>query len=124
MKRYSGICCVVVLVIAVSIFCASGAFAQQEQVQQENKVVKFLKDIVKWPFSITKQAVGTVGRTTEQGLTTVTNTGVSVVETVTGKPEKIKDVVVIPVKGTVDTGYTAVEGSINTPIKGTQEAFE
>ena len=46
------------------------------------------------------------------------------VETVTGKPEKIKDVVVIPVKGTVDTGYTAVEGSINTPIKGTQEAFE
>ena len=69
MKRYGSICCVVVLAVAASICCVSGAIAEQEQVQQENKAVKFLKDLVKWPFSITKQAVGTVGRTAEQGLT-------------------------------------------------------
>ena len=124
MRKYGCIYIVMVLIVVVSIFCLNGAYAQQEQVQQENKFVKFMKDVVKWPFSITKQAVGTVGRTGEKAITTVADTGVAAVETVTGKPEKIKDVVVTPVKGSIDTGYTAVEGSINTPIKGTKEAFE
>ncbi|MDD5504896.1 MAG: hypothetical protein PHV77_06295 [Candidatus Omnitrophica bacterium] len=90
----------------------------------ENKVVKFFKGVFKWPFSVTKQGAETVGRTTKAGVTTVANTGVSAVETVTGKPEKIKDVIVEPVKGTAETGYTAAEGGIKTPVEGTKEAFE
>lgn len=124
MKKYNNLCGFMVLMVVVSIFCVNGAYAQQEQVQQENKAVKFLKGLVVWPFNIAKEAVNTVTRTANQGLTTVADTGTSVVETVTGKPEKIKDVVVVPVKGSVETGYTAVEGTIKTPIKGTQEAFE
>ncbi len=124
MRKYSKLCLLAVLLAAVSIFCVNGVYAQEEQAPQENKAVKFLKSLVTWPFTITKEAVGTVARTTEKGVTTVADTGTSVVETVTGKPEKIKDVVVVPVKGSVETGYTAVEGSIKTPIKGTQEAFE
>ena len=134
MKRYNCLRWFAPLAIAVSFFCVNGAYAQQEQVQQEqvqqeqvqqeNKAVKFLKGIISWPFSITREAIDTVARTTKQGLTTVADTGISVVETVTGKPEKIKDVVVVPIKGIAETGYTAVEGSINTPIKGTREAFE
>jgi len=129
MKRYNNLCLFMVLLIAVSFLCINGGYAQQEQkqqeqVQQENKALKLLKGLINWPFSITKEAIDTVARTTKQGITTVADTGISAVETVTGKPEKIKDVVVVPIKGSVETGYTAVEGSIKTPIKGTQEAFE
>jgi hypothetical protein len=124
MKKYNNLCWFMVLIAAVFIFCVNGAYAQEEEAQQENKTVKFLKGLVNWPFNITKEAVDTVTRTAKQGITTVADTGTSVVETVTGKPEKIKDVVVVPVKGSVETGYTAVEGSISAPIKGTQEAFK
>jgi hypothetical protein len=118
--------CSVLIVLFLACFVFEGmVYAQQGAVvKQENKVVKFFKDIFKWPFSVTKQGAETVGRTTKAGVTTVTDTGTSAVQTVTGKPEKIKDVVVDPIKGTAQTGYTAVEGSVNTPIKGTKEAFE
>ena len=109
----------------VCIFTVNNAYAQQEPaVKQENKVVKFFKSVFIWPFSITKQGAETVARTTKAGVMTVTDTGTAAVQTVTGKPEKIKDVVVDPIKGTAETGYTAVEGSLKTPIEGTKEAFE
>ncbi len=108
---------VLVLVVAFGLLTTTHVYA-------ENKLVTFFKNVVKWPFSIAKKNVETVGRTTEKAATTVTKTTGSVVETVTGKPEKIKDVVVEPVKGSVDTAYTAVEGSVKAPIEGTKEAFE
>ncbi len=114
----------VVLTAVVCIASLSSAFAQEEQAAQENKVAKFFKSIISWPFTITKQAGKTVANTTETGVNTVVNTGTSVAETVTGKPEKIKDVVVVPVKGSAETGYVAVEGSVRTPVDGTKEAFK
>jgi hypothetical protein len=118
--------CYAFIVFVLTCFVFEGmVYAQQgTAVKQENKAVKFFKDVFKWPFSVTKQGAETVGRTTKAGVTTVTDTGTSAVQTVTGKPEKIKNVVVDPVKGTAKTGYTAVEGSVKTPIEGTKEAFE
>jgi hypothetical protein len=118
--------CFLLVVFFLTCFLFEGlVYAQQAQdVKQENKVVKFFKGVFIWPFSVTKQGAETVGRTTKAGVTTVTDTGTSAVQTVTGKPEKIKDVIVDPVKGTAQTGYTAVEGSVKTPIEGTKEAFE
>jgi hypothetical protein len=118
--------CFLLIVLFLACFMFEGiVYAQQDEaVKQENKAVKFFKNIFIWPFSVTKQGAETVGRTTKAGVTTVTDTGTSAVQTVTGKPEKIKDVVVGPIKGTAQTGYTAVEGSIKTPIEGTREAFE
>lgn len=118
---------VVIVLAALLVICniSDAAFsAEQVKSSQENKVVKFFKDVFNWPFSVTKQGAETVGRTTKSGVMTVTDTGTSAVQTVTGKPEKIKDVVVDPVKGTAETGYTAVEGSLKTPVQGTKEAFE
>jgi uncharacterized protein YunC (DUF1805 family) len=118
---------VVIVLAALLVVCGISevAFCAQETKQaQENKVVKFFKDVFNWPFSVTKQGAETVGRTTKSGVMTVTDTGTSAVQTVTGKPEKIKDVVVDPIKGTAETGYTAVKGSLNTPVEGTKEAFE
>ena len=42
----------------------------------------------------------------------------------TGKPEKLEQVIVEPVKGSGETAYTAVEGSVKAPIEGTDEAFD
>jgi hypothetical protein len=107
------------------LIAAGSAFARQEQVvKQENKVVKFFKSVFVWPFSVTKKGAETAARTTQAGVTTVTDTGSSAVQTVTGRPYKIKDVVIDPIEGTANTGYTAVEGSIDTPVEGTKEAFE
>jgi hypothetical protein len=115
----------VVLIAACFVSCGYAQAGDECQAAgQENKVVKFFKGVFKWPFSVTKQGAETVGRTTKSAVDTVANTGVSAVETVTGKPEKIKDVVAAPVKGAAETGYTATEGSLKTPIEGTKEAFE
>jgi hypothetical protein len=125
MARRNSVFVLLLIVCVISISALGCVYAQQEQaVKQENKVVKFFKGVFTWPFSVTKQGAETVGRTTKAGVTTVTDTGTSAVQTVTGKPEKIKDVVVDPIKGTAETGYTAVEGSVKTPIEGTKEAFE
>jgi len=108
--------------MAVGLMATTQAYAQEAQ--SENKVARFFKNLVKWPFGVTKKGVETVGDTTEKAAETVVATGSSAVDTVTGKPERIKDVVVEPVKGSAETVYTAAEGTIKTPIEGTKEAFE
>ena len=124
MQRFYGKMIVTMLVVMLVGLLATAIYAQEEQPQQENKVARFFKNIVKWPFSITKKGVETVGDTAEKGVDTGAKTTTAAVETVTGKPEKIKDVVVEPVKGSAGTAYTAVDGSVKTPIEGTKEAFE
>ena len=116
---------IITIVVILFAFSTLAISAQEPaQPQQENKVVKFFKSVFKWPFMVTKEGAETVARTAEKGVTTGVKTTTSAVQTVTGKPEKIKDVVVEPIKGSYETGYTAVEGSLNTPVKGTKEAFE
>jgi len=130
MKRDHSSSWAAIMIAVICVFCVSCAYAGQQQQQpqqpkqQENGVVKFFRGVFTWPFSITKQAGQTVARTTEKGVTTVATTGTSAVETVTGKPEKIKDVVVVPVKGSAETGYVAVEGTVKAPVEGAKEAFE
>ena len=125
MARRNFLCLLLIVLFMVCCVTANSVCAQQEPaIKQENKVVKFFKSVFIWPFSITKQGAETVARTTKAGVMTVTDTGTAAVQTVTGKPGKIKDVVVDPIKGTAETGYTAVEGSIKTPVDGTKEAFK
>jgi len=119
------------LVLAVVVIFGFLAVAQiyaeekgQAQAKQENGVVRFFKNLINWPFAITKNASEAAARTTQKAVTTVTTTGSSAVETVTGKPQKIKDVIVEPVKGSAETAYTAVTETVKAPIKGTEEAFE
>lgn len=109
---------------ALLIVAVCGLLTVDRAYAAENKAVRFFKNLIKWPFGITKKSAETVGRTTKRATTMVTKTGTSSVEMVTGKPEKIKDVVVEPVKGSAETTYTAVEGTIKAPIEGTEEAFK
>ena len=97
---------------------------RQTLAQQENKVVQFFKNIIKWPFGVASKTGEAVGKTTEKAATTVTKTASSSVETVTGQPEKIKDVIVEPVKGSGETAVTAVEETVKAPIEGTEESFK
>ena len=119
---YTYIFVALVMIVAFGLFAAAQVYAQQEK--QENKVVTFFKNVIKWPFSIAKKGGETVGRTTKRAADMTTKTATSAVETVTGQPEKIKDVLVEPVKGSAETAYIAVEGSVKAPIEGTEEAFK
>jgi hypothetical protein len=115
--------------IAVALIVAADcaqvyAEAQKAQPAKENKVVKFFKDIINWPLSITKKSSEAVGKTTKRAVMTGTTTGSSAVETVTGKPAKLKDVVVEPVKGSAETAYTAVTENVKAPVEGTKEVFK
>ena len=114
-----GIAVIVLICVVGFFFCASSVYAAEE-----NKVVKFFKNVINWPFSVTKKGAETVGRTAAKPITAVTKTGSSAVDTVTGRPEKIKDVIIEPIKVGPETGITAVEGTVKTPIEGTREAFE
>jgi len=115
---------IVVIILAamgIGLISTTEGYAQEES---ENKVVRFFKNVFNWPFGVTKKSAETVGRTTKRATDTVITTGSSAVDTVTGKPEKIQDVVVEPIKGSAETAYTAVEGSVKAPIEGTKESFE
>ncbi len=114
-----GIVIITLICITGFFFCASSVYAAEE-----NKVVRFFKNLVNWPFSVTKKGAETVGRTTAKPITAVTKTGSSTVDAVTGRPEKIKDVIIEPAKVGPETGVIAVEGTVKTPIEGTTEAFE
>ena len=114
-----GIAIIILICVIGFFFCASTVHAAEE-----NKVVRFFKNLINWPFSVTKKGAETVGRTTAKPITAVTKTSSSAVDAVTGRPEKIKDVVIEPVKVGPETGITAVEGTVKTPIEGTTEAFQ
>jgi len=102
------------------IFNVSAGYAAE----QENRIVKFFKNLINWPFNITKKGAVTVGKTAEKGIATTATTSSAAVETVTGKPEKIKDVIVEPLKGSAETAAEAVEGTLKTPAEGTIETFK
>lgn len=123
MKKHSYVyqAAALLMVAVLSLHLAAPVYAQE--VQSENKVVKFFKGLVNWPFGVTKKSAETVGRTTERAVTTTTKTGTSAVEMVTGKPEKIKDVVVEPIQGSAETAYTAVEGTVKAPVEAAEESF-
>ena len=117
---YRRIGLIILICVLGFVFCAAPLYAAE----QENKVARFFKNLVKWPFNIGKKGVETTEKTAGKSIETVANTATSTVETVTGQPEKAKDMVIEPVKGTADTVKTAVEGVIETPIKGTEETFK
>jgi hypothetical protein len=112
---------VAALILSLGLFLYVSAASAAEQ---ENKVVKFFKRLINWPVNITKNEAQTVGKTAEKSLTTVTKTTASTVDTLTGKPEKAKDIIIEPVKGTIDTATTAVVGTVEAPVEGTKETFE
>jgi len=123
MRRFSSFSLIVIILTIMAIgLMTTTTYAQEAQ--SENKVARFFKNLVKWPFGVTKKGVETVGDTSEKAAETVVKTTSSTVDTVTGKPERIKDVVIEPVKGSAETAYTAAEGAIKTPIEGTKESFE
>ncbi|MFH1867677.1 MAG: hypothetical protein ABH843_01780 [Candidatus Omnitrophota bacterium] len=113
-----------VVLFIITMFVGStlaNAYAQKEP---ENKVGRFFKNLINWPFGITKKTSEAVGRTTKKAVTTVTTTGSSAVETVTGKPEKLETVLTEPIIGSGETAYIAVEGTLKAPIEGTEEVFK
>lgn len=112
---------VVFLVVCVVSFFLVASVAHA---QEDNKVVKFFKNLFNWPINITKKSAETVGRTVERPISGAMATASSTIDTVTGKPEKVKDIVVEPIKTVGETGYIAVEGSVRAPIEGTTETFE
>lgn len=112
---------IILLILVVGFFFFVSATHAAEQ---ENKVARFFKNIVNWPFNIGKKGAEATGKTAEKAITTVADTATSTVETVTGQPEKAKDIVVEPIMGTAETAATAVEGAIETPVEGTTETFK
>lgn len=121
---YKRFLAILVIVCVFGLLTVNQVCAQEKQTQPENKFVRFIKNLINWPLGVTKKSSEAVGRTTETTVRWTHKTGTSAVETVTGKPEKIKDVVVEPVKGSAETAYTAVKETVEAPIEGTKEAFK
>ncbi|MFC1806963.1 hypothetical protein ACFL0T_01155 [Candidatus Omnitrophota bacterium] len=124
MKRsYISRLLIITLIIGcVGLIGAAKGFAQ-EKAKSENKVMQFFKNVINWPFGITKKSSEGVARAVHRPTTMTTTTASSAVDTVTGKPEKIKDVVVEPIVGSAETAYIAVEGQATAPVDGTKDAF-
>lgn len=114
---------ILVVLFIITALCTSTLTRAYAQEESENKVVRFFKNIINWPFGITKKTSEAVGRTTKKAVMTTTTTASSAVEMVGGKPEKLEVVLTEPVIGSGETAYTAIEGVIKAPIEGTEEVF-
>jgi len=102
-----------ILLIAV-LFVAIPDVAKAEE---GNKFVSFFRKILTYPFRVTKEATDVVTETTVKGVDTVVKTGDAVADVATGNLAEIPNLIVEPVKGSVETTITAVEGTVKIPIE-------
>lgn len=109
----------IALVVIVAAF--SVALPRIAEAEEGNKVVNFFKKILTYPFGVTRESAEVVTETTTKGVGTVVKTGEATAGFATGDVEKIKDIVVEPVKGSAETAVTAVEGSVKMPIEAATE---
>ena len=109
---------IVIAFIATSIIFMTTAAKAEEG----NSFVKFLKKVIVYPFSLTKKSTEAATKTVTKGAEMVVKTGEATAGVATGNLEKTKDLIVEPVKGSVETGYTAVESSVKAPVEAAQEA--
>lgn len=102
-----------ILLMAV-LFVAMPDVARAEE---GNKFVSFLRKIITYPFRVTKEATEVVTETTVKGVDTVAKTGDAIAEVATGNLTEVPNLVVEPIKGSVETAITAVEGTVKIPIE-------
>jgi len=112
------------LIFLLGMVLISGIAMAQEEARKGSKIANFFRKLFGWPVKVTGKAAETVIETTEKGAETVVETGKATVEVITGEPQKFDEMIMEPIKGTAETGVTAVEGIVTTPIEATQETLE
>jgi len=112
---------ITLFVIAAIFFAAVPDVARAEE---GNKFVNFLRKVLTYPFRLTQESSKVATETTAKTVETVVKTGEAAAGVTTGKVERLKDVVVEPVKGSAEMAVSAVEGSVKIPIEAAEERIE
>lgn len=82
------------------------------------------KASVNYPANVVKNSAQAVVDTTKAAVDTVSGTVQATGDTLTGQPDRAKDIVVTPVTGTAETAKTAIEGVGTAPVKAAEETKE
>ena len=101
--------------IAACVVCAATAGAA------EGAAKSFWQKLFNYPANVTKESVNVIADTGKKGTETVVNEVKTFGQVTSGDTDKAKDLVTEPVKGTVETARTAVEGTANVPVTAAKE---
>ena len=114
--------CVVLVAVAVAVcFSAETGFATNNF----SKDVKTgAKDTVNYPANILNESVKVVEKTVKTASGAVTGTVAATGDTLTGQPDRAKDIVTTPVEGTAKTAYEATKGTVEVPFKAGEKTKE
>ncbi len=112
----------VTLTLALLIIAMSATFLNAATVAEAGKKVKDAAEAtINYPANLITESVTTVGtavkNTADMTVGTLKTTG----ETLTGQPEKAKEIVTTPIEGTVKTVSEAVVDTAKTPVNAAEK---
>ena len=113
MKKQYIACLCVALIICCALTAIAGAAEEQAK--------SFWQKLFNYPANVTKESVNVIADTGKKGAETVVNEVKTVGQVTSGDTDKAKDLITEPVKGTVETARTAVEGTANVPVTAAKE---
>lgn len=112
MKKLIGL----MLIAAFMASIASIAYAEEG-----NKFVDFWRKVFKYPAGVAKESVNVTTEAAKGVTRTAAKTTEAAAGVVTGDIQKTQDLVVEPVKGSVETTVQATEGTLSIPVKAAEE---
>jgi len=80
--------------------------------------------VVDYPANLVNESVNVVGGAAKNTAETVVNTVKATGETVTGQPDKAKEIVIAPVTGVAGTVKDAAEGTVTAPVKAGEKTSD
>jgi len=113
----------VVAIVVVALFAfsmVSPAFAAEKKSFKE-ATKEAGKATVNYPANVVKESVNAVGVAAKGAVETVGGTVQATGDTLTGQPDKAKDIIMIPVTGVATTSVNAVKDTVEVPVKAADD---
>lgn len=113
----------VVAIVVVALFAfsmVSPAFAAEKKSFKEASK-EAGKATVNYPANVVKESVNAVGTAAKGAVETVGGTVQATGETLTGQPDKAKDIIMTPVTGVATTSVNAVKDTVEAPVKAAED---
>lgn len=107
----------VLMAVCFLLGTVSSASAAEDKRSLKKDAGTAVKAAVDYPANLVNESVNVVGTAVKNTAGTVVNTAKATGETVTGQPEKAKEIVTAPIVGVAGTVKGAAEGTVTAPLK-------
>jgi hypothetical protein len=115
---------IALVAVFFTMAAVSPVFAVENKRSLKKDSVTAARAVVDYPANLVNESVNVVGGAVKGTAGTVVNTVKATGETVTGQPDKAKEIVTAPVMGVAGTVKDAAEGTVTAPVKAGEDTAE